>query len=370
MPSLSIRNVRKRFGPVEVLHGIDIEVADGEFLILVGPSGCGKSTLLSMIAGLDSTSDGEIAIAGQVVNHLGPKDRDIAMVFQSYALYPSMTVRQNIEFALEMRKVPKAERDRVVARVAKTLQMEALLERRPAQLSGGQRQRVAMGRALARDPAVFLFDEPLSNLDAKLRVEMRAEIKALHQRLKSTIVYVTHDQVEAMTLGDRIAVMKDGRVQQLGTPEDVYERPENLYVAAFLGSPTMNLLPVQLRADGGQWLAELRTACGAAWVPVARQGPPRPGIDSPAPGRDLLLGLRPEHLREAQPGEAGAFEVEIALLEPTGADTFGFADINGRRAALRLPPKRVRQAGARLWMVVDVAAACLFDPASERRISP
>ena len=221
MASLSIRNVRKRFGPVEVLHGIDIEVADGEFLILVGPSGCGKSTLLSMIAGLDSTSDGEIAIGGQVVNALGPKDRDIAMVFQSYALYPSMTVRQNIEFALEMRKMPRAERSTVVARVAKNLQIDALLDRRPAQLSGGQRQRVAMGRALARDPAVFLFDEPMSNLDAKLRVEMRAEIKALHQRLKSTIVYVTHDQVEAMTLGDRIAVMKDGRVQQLGRPEEV-----------------------------------------------------------------------------------------------------------------------------------------------------
>ena len=221
MASLSIRNVRKRFGPVEVLHGIDIEVADGEFLILVGPSGCGKSTLLSMIAGLDSTSDGEIAIGGQVVNALGPKDRDIAMVFQSYALYPSMTVRQNIEFALEMRKMPRAERSTVVARVAKNLQIDALLDRRPAQLSGGQRQRVAMGRALARDPAVFLFDEPLSDLDAKLRVEMRAEIKALHQRLKRTIVYVTHDQVEAMTLGDRIAVMKDGRVQQLGRPEEV-----------------------------------------------------------------------------------------------------------------------------------------------------
>ena len=221
MASLSIRNVRKRFGPVEVLHGIDIEVADGEFLILVGPSGCGKSTLLSMIAGLDSTSDGEIAIGGQVVNALGPKDRDIAMVFQSYALYPSMTVRQNIEFALEMRKMPRAERSTVVARVAKNLQIDALLDRRPAQLSGGQRQRVAMGRALARDPAVFLFDEPMSNLDAKLRVEMRAEIKALHQRLKRTIVYVTHDQVEAMTLGDRIAVMKDGRVQQPGRPEEV-----------------------------------------------------------------------------------------------------------------------------------------------------
>ena len=293
MASLSVRNVRKRFGPVEVLHGIDFEVADGEFLILVGPSGCGKSTLLSMIAGLDGISQGEIAIAGQLVNHLGPKDRDIAMVFQSYALYPSMTVRQNIEFALQLRKVPKAERDAVVARVAKTLQMEALLQRRPAQLSGGQRQRVAMGRALTRDPAVFLFDEPLSNLDAKLRVEMRA--------------------------------------------------------------------------DGGQWLAELRTACGNAWVPVARQGPPRPGIDSPLAGQALVLGLRPEHLREAQPGQAGAFEVEIALLEPTGADTFGFADINGRRAAPRCacrPNAYAKPESGCGWWSMSPPPACSTRPPS------
>ena len=363
MASLSIRNVRKRFGPVTVLHGIDIEVADGEFLILVGPSGCGKSTLLSMIAGLDSTSDGEIAIGGQVVNDLGPKDRDIAMVFQSYALYPSMTVRENIEFALQMRKVAKAERDLVVARVAKTLQIDALLERRPAQLSGGQRQRVAMGRALARDPKVFLFDEPLSNLDAKLRVEMRAEIKALHQRLKSTIVYVTHDQVEAMTLGDRIAVMKDGRVQQLGTPEQVYERPENLYVAGFMGSPTMNLLPVTLRSEGAQWATELSTAAGRFSVPLG------PVADRQWHGREMVLGLRPEHLREAQAGEPGAFELPIEMIEPTGADTYGFAQVNGKRVALRLPPKRLRSAGEKLSVVADASAACLFDPHTERRVS-
>ena len=364
MASLSIRNVQKRFGPVTVLHGIDIEVPDGEFLILVGPSGCGKSTLLSMIAGLDSISDGQIAIDGRVVNNLGPKDRDIAMVFQSYALYPSMTVRQNIEFALEMRKVPKTERDATVARVAKILQMEALLDRRPAQLSGGQRQRVAMGRALARDPKVFLFDEPLSNLDAKLRVEMRAEIKALHQRLKSTIVYVTHDQVEAMTLGDRIAVMKDGRVQQLGTPEEVYERPANLYVAGFIGSPTMSLMPVKLTAANGQWQAELQTSAGRATVALGSSAG-----DASWQGRDLLLGLRPEHWREAQPGEPGALMVPIDMIEPTGADTYGFADINGRRAGLRLPPKRVRTAGERIALVPDAGAACLFDPATEKRIT-
>ena len=363
MASLNIRNVRKRFGPVTVLHGIDIDVADGEFLILVGPSGCGKSTLLSMIAGLDTTNEGEIVIGGRVVNDLGPKDRDIAMVFQSYALYPSMTVRENIEFALQMRKVPKAERDATLARMAKTLQIDVLLKRRPAQLSGGQRQRVAMGRALARDPKVFLFEEPLSNLDAKLRVEMRAEIKALHQRLKSTIAYVTHDWVEALTLGDRIAVMKDGRVQQLGTPEAVYERPQNLYVAGFIDSPTMNRLPVRLQASGDHWTTELRTACGTYAVPLG------PVQDRQWQGCDLILGLRPEHLHEAAPGEPGSFELEIALFEPTGADTFGFADINGQRAALRLLPRRVRKAGERLHVVAGASAACLFDPTTEQRVA-
>ena len=236
MGALSIRNVVKRYGPVQVLKGINIEAPDGEFLILVGPSGCGKSTLLNMIAGLDTITGGEIAIGGRIVNDLSPKDRDIAMVFQSYALYPTMSVRDNICFGLKIRKVPKDKQDEIVARVAKTLQMEQLLERMPSQLSGGQRQRVAMGRALARDPMLFLFDEPLSNLDAKLRVEMRTEIKLLHERLKATIVYVTHDQIEAMTLGDRIAVMKEGEVRQLGTPQEVYDNPADLFVASFIGS--------------------------------------------------------------------------------------------------------------------------------------
>ena len=362
MASVSIRNVRKNFGPVTVLHGIDIEVADGEFLILVGPSGCGKSTLLSMLAGLDSISQGEIAIDGRVVNDVGPKDRDIAMVFQSYALYPSMTVAENIAFAMEMRKVPKAERDAVVARVAKTLQINQLLDRRPAQLSGGQRQRVAMGRALARDPKVFLFDEPLSNLDAKLRVEMRAEIKALHQRLKSTVVYVTHDQVEAMTLGDRIAVMKDGRVQQLGTPEDIYERPANLYVAGFMGSPTMNLLPIKLQADGGQWMLDLHSAGSHTRVHLG------PVLDAAWNGRDATLGLRPEHWRLAAPGETGALALTLQMVEPTGADTFGFAEVNGQRIGIRLAPRPVRHAGDVVHVVPDLGHASLFDPASEQRV--
>ncbi|MDX1605965.1 MAG: ATP-binding cassette domain-containing protein, partial [Candidatus Competibacterales bacterium] len=246
MGALSIRNVRKSFGDTHVLKGIDIEIAAGEFLILVGPSGCGKSTLLNMIAGLESVTSGEIAIGERVVNHLGPKDRDIAMVFQSYALYPNMNVRKNIEFGLEIRKVPPAQREEIVRRVADMLQIGHLLSRKPAQLSGGQRQRVAMGRALAREPAVFLFDEPLSNLDAKLRVEMRTEIKELHHRTRTTTVYVTHDQIEAMTLGERIAVMKDGEIQQFGTPHEVYDDPANLFVAGFMGSPSMNFIRCEL----------------------------------------------------------------------------------------------------------------------------
>ncbi len=236
---------QERYGPVDILKGIDIEIEEGEFLILVGPSGCGKSTLLSMIAGLDQPTSGSIHIGERDVTHELPKDRDIAMVFQSYALYPNMNVAQNISFALEMRKVPKPEREASVLRVARMLQIEHLLARKPGQLSGGQRQRVAMGRALARDPKLFLFDEPLSNLDAKLRVEMRAEIKLLHQRTRTTTVYVTHDQVEAMTLGDRIAVMRDGQVQQFGTPDDIYTRPATRFVAEFIGSPAMNMLQAE-----------------------------------------------------------------------------------------------------------------------------
>ena len=246
MASLTISNVKKHFGPLHILKGIDIAIDDGEFLVLVGPSGCGKSTLLNMIAGLDTITDGEIAIDGSRVNELHPKDRDIAMVFQSYALYPNMTVGQNIVFGLEMRGVPKPERDKAMAEVAKLLQIDHLLDRKPGQLSGGQRQRVAMGRALVRHPKIFLFDEPLSNLDAKLRVEMRTEIKKLHQRLKATIVYVTHDQIEAMTLATRIAVMKAGNLLQLGTPKEIYENPADLFVAGFMGSPSMNLIPAKV----------------------------------------------------------------------------------------------------------------------------
>ena len=358
MASLSIHNVHKRFGPVNILKGIDLSIADGEFLILVGPSGCGKSTLLNMIAGLDDISEGEIRIGERVVNDISPKDRDIAMVFQSYALYPSMTVRENIEFAMKMKRVPPAERAATVARVAKILQMDALLERRPAQLSGGQRQRVAMGRALARNPAVFLFDEPLSNLDAKLRVEMRAEIKSLHQRLKNTIVYVTHDQVEAMTLGDRIAVMKEGLVQQFGAPAEIYERPANVYVAGFIGSPTMNFVPARMESAANG--AALRfDGCPVA-VPIAAAA----GVTG-----DVIAGIRPEHFALVAPQSPGAVPITVELLEPTGADTYGTARLGGKPVTLRFAPKQAPRVGETAWLAIDPAAVNLFDPKSELRIS-
>src|SRR6195952_2942199 len=286
MGALTIANVRKTFGNVEILKGIDIDVQAGEFLILVGSSGCGKSTLLNMIAGLDTPSDGTIHIGDRDVTNLPPKDRDIAMVFQSYALYPNMNVAQNIAFGLEMRKVPKAEREAAIQRVAKLLQIEPLLARKPGQLSGGQRQRVAMGRALARNPKLFLFDEPLSNLDAKLRVELRAEIKLLHQRTKTTTVYVTHDQIEAMTLGDRIAVMKDGRVLQLGTPEDIYSRPATRYVAQFIGSPSMNMIPAVRSGDGA----------AANGLELELTPSQREALKASSAG-SLTYGLRPEAVR-------------------------------------------------------------------------
>src|SRR6478736_2685708 len=267
MANVSIRNVRKSFGSTEVLHGVSVEIADGEFVILVGPSGCGKSTLLRMIAGLENISSGEIAIGDRVVNNVAPKERDIAMVFQNYALYPHMTVRDNMAFSLSLAKVPKATIDQQVQKAAQILGLAQYLNRYPRQLSGGQRQRVAMGRAIVRDPQVFLFDEPLSNLDAKLRVAMRAEIKRLHQRLETTTIYVTHDQVEAMTMADKIVVMKDGLVEQRGKPLELYDHPANLFVAGFIGSPAMNFLPATLRWANGTAQIEL---AGGVKVPAPR----------------------------------------------------------------------------------------------------
>ncbi len=351
MAALAIEGVAKGFGRTRVLKGIDLAVETGEFLILVGPSGCGKSTLLNLVAGLEQPDAGRILIGGRDVSRLPSKDRDIAMVFQSYALYPNMTVAQNIAFGLEMRGVPKPRRDAAVQRVAKMLQIEPLLARKPAALSGGQRQRVAMGRALAREPQLFLFDEPLSNLDAKLRVEMRAEIKLLHQRTRTTTVYVTHDQVEAMTLGDRIAVMHEGAVQQFGSPEDIYARPATRFVAGFIGSPAMNL--VAARCSGG------RLHAGAVELPLDPAQAARL-----AEGAEVDYGLRPEDLA---PADAG-LPATLTLVEPTGPETYLIADTPVGALTLRVPGTLRGRPGDRLQLAWSTAKVHLFDRASGHRL--
>lgn len=354
MGALSIQGIHKTFNQTtHILKGIDLEIEAGEFLILVGPSGCGKSTLLNMIAGLDHPTSGDILIGERNVTHLPSKDRDIAMVFQSYALYPNMSVAQNIAFGLEIRKVPKAEREAAVQRVAAMLQIGHLLDRKPGQLSGGQRQRVAMGRALARDPKLFLFDEPLSNLDAKLRVEMRAEIKQLHQRTKTTTVYVTHDQVEAMTLGDRIAVMKDGLVQQFGTPADIYTRPANRFVAEFIGSPAMNMLDVQ-RQDGGV------AACGHV---LAVNDAQRQAVQAHAAG-ELVYGLRPEAIRFSDQGVPG----QLSMIEPTGPETYATADTPMGKLTARIPGVLHARVGDPVHLQWDADQVHLFDRVSGIRL--
>jgi multiple sugar transport system ATP-binding protein len=369
MSSLSIRQIRKVYtNGVEVLKGIDIEVKDGQFLILVGGSGSGKSTLLNMIAGLESITSGEIRIGDRVVNDLPPKDRDIAMVFQSYALYPSMTVRQNIAFGLGVKKVPKREQDEIVERVAKTLQITHLLERRPAQLSGGQRQRVAMGRAISRKPSLFLFDEPLSNLDAKLRVEMRAEIKHMHQRLNSTIVYVTHDQIEAMTMGDLIAVMKDGVVQQLGTPQEIYDNPANLFVAGFIGSPSMNFINVNVAVDADN---EAFVTLDNAGSTMRLKLPFDAALLRPYAGRALILGIRPEQitgLGTAHGSTGQTLSCVVDLVEPTGPDTLLTTTLNGVPVTCRTHPREAVQPGQTMSLSFNLSKATLFDPAGGERI--
>ena len=346
--ALKISGIRKTFGHgdkmVEVLKRIDIDVAPGEFLILVGPSGCGKSTLLNIIAGLEEPTEGAIRIGDRNVVGVAPAQRDIAMVFQSYALYPTMSVAENIGFALEMRKVPKADRDKRINEVASMLQITHLLDRRPAQLSGGQRQRVAMGRALARQPQLFLFDEPLSNLDAKLRVEMRAEIKRLHQVSGITSVYVTHDQIEAMTLGSRIAVMKDGVLQQLGTPDDIYSRPANTYVAGFIGSPTMNMIAG--RADG--------TGAGGLFSIKGGNLP----LACPATGVDTLLGLRPEHIELV---DAAPWRGEVSVVEPTGADTYVVVKTEAGNVTVRTAPQISVKPGDQVGLQVAAAQVSWFN---------
>ncbi len=352
--ALKISGIRKTFGKgdklVEVLKRIDIDVAPGEFLILVGPSGCGKSTLLNIIAGLENPTEGEIRIGERNVVGIAPAQRDIAMVFQSYALYPTMSVADNIGFALEMRKVHKADRDKRIAEVAAMLQITHLLDRRPAQLSGGQRQRVAMGRALARQPQLFLFDEPLSNLDAKLRVEMRAEIKRLHQVSGITSVYVTHDQIEAMTLGSRIAVMKDGVLQQLGTPDDIYSRPANTYVASFIGSPTMNLIAGCARNTGATGLFGIKNADLPLNCPVTT---------------DALLGVRPEHIALVQ---ESPWRGEVTVVEPTGADTFVVVKTDAGDVTVRMSPQTQVRPGDAVGLEIQAARVSWFDAGSGVRV--
>src|SRR5579871_836604 len=338
MGFLEISGLRKRFGTLEILKGIDLTLEKGGFLVLVGPSGCGKSTLLNTIAGLESISSGEIRIGGQVVNDLHPSKRDIAMVFQSYALYPNMSVGENIAFGMEMRGVPKPEREKAVAAVAKTLQIEHLLTRRPSQLSGGQRQRVAMGRALVRQPQVFLFDEPLSNLDAKLRVDMRIEIKRLHQQTGTTIVYVTHDQIEAMTLATKIAVLKDGELQQVGTPYEIYNSPANLFVADFMGSPAMNLLEGAVAGVNGARRIMIERHDHA---PIALPIPASADETRLSDGAKVILGIRPEAVNDKESVDRNArsvatFDARVELVEPAGSDTYVVTRAAGKELTARM----------------------------------
>ncbi|NCV52277.1 MAG: sn-glycerol-3-phosphate ABC transporter ATP-binding protein UgpC [Gammaproteobacteria bacterium] len=364
MASVSIRTVKKNFGEVPILHGVDIEIKDGSFTVLVGPSGCGKSTLLRMIAGLEEISGGEIHIGDRQVNDLPPKERDIAMVFQNYALYPHMTVGENMAFSLTLAKRPQEEIDKKVARAADILALGSLLERYPRQLSGGQRQRVAMGRAIVRDPQVFLFDEPLSNLDAKLRVAMRSEIKELHQRLQTTSIYVTHDQIEAMTMGDQIVVMRDGRIEQTGSPLELYDFPSNQFVAGFMGSPPMNFVPCDVNEDGSL-VIQNRGALVSLTVPQSDRLK-GDGIQK------VILGLRPEMITEPKPERAGEWIVNMTMdfdvTEPMGADTIAIGEWNDVEVLARLSPEAGLNAGENTSIQIDVSKVCLFDPTSGERV--
>ena len=354
MASVTIQSVKKNFGAVPILHGVDIDIADGSFTVLVGPSGCGKSTLLRMIAGLEEISGGEIRIGNKRVNELPPKERDIAMVFQNYALYPHMTVGRNMAFSLMLAKESQAVIDQKVGRAAEILGLTPLLDRYPRQLSGGQRQRVAMGRAIVRDPQVFLFDEPLSNLDAKLRIEMRSEIKQLHRRLENTVVYVTHDQVEAMTLADRVVVMHQGRIEQAAPPLELYEHPANTFVAAFIGAPSMNFVPGRVAADGGAVELDGGGRVRLADGRLGNQG-----------GRQVTLGIRPEHVL---PGDAEALALQVREIEPLGPHQLAIGELAGARFVAQLPPHHPLAIGAPCPIVADPARVHLFDPASGRAI--
>ncbi len=358
MATVSFQNIEKSFGTTKVIHGIGFDIHDGEFVVLVGPSGCGKSTLLRMLAGLEEITAGTIAIDGKVVNDVESKDRDIAMVFQSYALYPHMTVAENMAFSLKLRKAdPKMLGERV-AHASRILNLDPYLKRFPRELSGGQRQRVAMGRAIVRDPKVFLFDEPLSNLDAKLRVAMRAEIKALHQRLKTTTVYVTHDQVEAMTMADRIVVMHDGRIEQIGTPLELYDHPDNLFVAQFIGSPAMNVLNGKVgRADGS---AYVEASGGLRW-PLG----PVPAAE----GQAVAYGIRPTDLGLSGAGSGGAVPAEIVVVEPTGAETELLIQAGDAQLILVTHGRPNVNPGDRIGLAIDPAKVHVFDQASGARLA-
>lgn len=369
MATLNISEVRKRLGGNEILNGINIDLDDGEFLVLLGPSGCGKSTLLNMIAGLDTIDSGHVSIGGDIVNDVHPRNRNIAMVFQSYALYPSMNVAKNITFGLERRGVPKAEQHIALEKVANLLQIKNLLKRKPSQLSGGQRQRVAMGRALVRDPELFLFDEPLSNLDAKLRGEMRTEIKRLHQRLGSTIVYVTHDQVEAMTLATHVAVMKEGMIQQYAEPQEIYERPANMFVAGFIGSPSMNFIPAVLNKDDDKAfcldITDLDGSNEVIRVPIVQED--QSSLENWF-GREVTIGVRPEAITGASSDEKGSFQCLVDVVEPTGADTMVVIKLGGTEVTARMPPKDVSSAGQLMRLKFKTDEISLFDPSTTNRI--
>ena len=355
MASVAFDKIEKSFGKVKIIHGISFDITDGEFVVLVGPSGCGKSTLLRMLAGLEEISGGEISIDGRVINDLDSKDRDIAMVFQSYALYPHMTVRDNMAFSLKLRKADTALTDQRVGDAARILNLDPLLDRFPRELSGGQRQRVAMGRAIVRDPKVFLFDEPLSNLDAKLRVAMRAEIKALHQRLKTTTVYVTHDQIEAMTMADRIVVMHDGIIEQIGTPLDLFDHPGNLFVAQFIGSPSMNVFNGTLRQSAGRMVVEGQ---GYQW-PVGE-------IGSGKEGQAVHYGIRPGDIGITEAGTGIA--AKVIVVEPTGAETELLLQVGEANFVVVLHGRTTAKPDDMVGLRIDAAKAHLFDHGSGKRL--
>ncbi|HXX26279.1 MAG TPA: sn-glycerol-3-phosphate ABC transporter ATP-binding protein UgpC [Pseudolabrys sp.] len=361
MAEVALHKVVKKYGEVEAVRAIDLDIPDNEFVVLVGPSGCGKSTTLRMIAGLEEITSGNIMIDGEVVNDLPPKDRDIAMVFQNYALYPHMTAFENMSFGLKLRKLPKEEIRQRVEHAARILDITELLDRRPKALSGGQRQRVAMGRAIVRNPKVFLFDEPLSNLDAKLRVQMRTEIKRVHQKVKTTTVYVTHDQVEAMTLADRVVVMNGGRIEQIGTPQDLYHKPATRFVAGFIGSPAMNFIPCRLEQAGNDLRVRVSDTIA---LPVPSSLAPRyKGLA----GKEMLLGLRPEHITEPRhngAGEPNQFSVTLDVVEPMGMETMVFFTINDTEFCGRVEPKSAVDAGATIRLQAGMDHMHIIDPAS------